>query len=186
MIYLSLDASSTAIGWSVFDEDNLLKYGKVVPTITSKIYYERIINMIPQLHKIMKEYKPQKCYIENVPLMDSRANSTLVTLGCVQGALCGICASHNVEIEFINVGTWRHNIGLFDGSKESKNRDHLKVKSIEFANKRFNLDLPCVFTKKGNYDAKKSADDIADSINLFCSTRNKYKAQYTKFGYVKR
>ena len=30
---LSLDMSTTCIGWAVFDEDNLIDYGKLKPTI---------------------------------------------------------------------------------------------------------------------------------------------------------
>lgn len=177
MICISIDASSTAWGWSIFDDDDLLDYGKIVPQIDSKIYYERIIDMIPQLHAIMKKYKPVKCFIENVPLMGKGGKATLVVLGATQGSLLSLCASHGVEINLIQVSTWRKNIGLFTGKEEDKQRDNMKVHSIEKANELFGLELNCVFTKGGNYNGSKSDDDIADSICLYASIRDKYKVK---------
>ena len=82
-------------------------------------------------------------------------------------------------MEFIPVGTWRKNIGISNGDKE---RDKMKIKSIHKANELFGLDLACVFTKNGNYNDKKSDDDIADSINVYASTRNKYRCSVKTMG----
>ncbi len=176
---LSLDMSTTCIGWAVFDEDNLIDYGKLKPTIEDLDWRERIQNFVPQLHNLMKKYMPTKVYAENVPLVHNKAVLTLVQLGAIQGMLIGLCYSHKVEVEFIQVATWRSNLGLLD---EKKHRDELKVKSLELANKLFGLNLACVFTKSGNYNGIKSDDDISDAILVYASTRDKYKIK--RFGRI--
>lgn len=176
---MSLDMSTTCIGWAIFDEDELIDYGKLTPTIDGLEWRDRIQNFIPQLHNLMKKYMPTKVYAESVPLVHNKAVLTLVQLGAVQGALIGLCYSHNVDAEFIQVATWRSNLGLLD---EKKNRDELKVKSLELANKLFGLNLACVFTKNGNYNGNKSDDDISDAILVYASTREKYKIEKKIFG----
>ena len=83
------------------------------------------------------------------------------------------------NIEYINVGTWRKNIGINDG--KDQRRDAKKIKSIEKANELFNINLPLEFTSGGNYKPCGS-DDISDAINLYSSTRDKYKVKLKSFG----
>lgn len=169
---ISLDMSTTCIGWSVWEEDTLVDYGKLKPLDDKIEWRERIQEFIPQLHSIMKKYKPVKAYAEDVPLMRKGGNKILVQLGACQGSLLGLCYSHNVEVEFIEVGKWRKNIGISCGETD---RDNMKIKSIETANKLFNLNLNCCFTKNGNYCSAKSDDDISDAILIYASTRKKYQ-----------
>lgn len=183
MISISIDASTTCIGWSIFDEDNLIDYGKLKPTIEDLEWRDRVYDFIPQLQEIIDKYKPIRMYIEDVPLITKKGKKTLVQLGATQGSLIGLCGANNIEMNFISVSTWRKNIGLFDGTEEGKERDNMKVKSIQKANELFDLNLSLVFTKNGNYNDKKSDDDISDSILIYCSTRDKYK---TKNGFGRR
>lgn len=181
MIYMSIDASTTCCGWSIFDEDDLLDYGKITPTDPDAHWRVRITDIIPQINKLVKKYKPSQVYCEDVPLMAKRGKATLVTLGAMQGALLSLFANWNIPIEFIAVSTWRKNIGLFDGTEKGKERDEMKVKSIRKANELFGIDLALTFTRTGKYNPKKSDDDIADSIMVFCSTRKKYKKKENNF-----
>lgn len=179
MNVISIDASTTCIGWSIFDNDNLIAYGKLKPTIEKLEWRERIQNLIPQVQELINKYKPTEMYVEDVPLIAQKAKKTLVQLGAVQGSLIGICGANNIKMNFITVGMWRHNIGISTGDKD---RDSMKVKSLHKANELFDLDLACVFTKGGNYNGDKSDDDIADSINLYASTRKKYQVPIKHFG----
>ena len=179
---ISLDASTTCIGWSIWEEDKLIDYGKLKPTQDKLEWRERIQNFIPQLNEIILKYDIKEAKVEAVPLMDKKGKMTLVQLGCTQGSLIGLFGAYNIKSEFINVGTWRRDIGLYDGTQEGKNRELLKPHSIELANKLFNLDLKCIYTKGGNYNESKSDDDVSDSILLYASTRDKYKVKKKTFG----
>jgi hypothetical protein len=102
----------------------------------------------------------------------------LIELAYVQGLLSSIETKY-CDIEYIAVGTWRKNIGINSGQDQRRNAK--KIKSIEKANELFNLDLPLEFTSTGNYK-ENGSDDIADSILLYCSTRDKYKVKGKSFG----
>ena len=178
---ISLDASTTCIGWSIWDEDNLVSYGKIKPTIDKLEWRDRIQNLIPQLNEIIKEYKPSNCITEDVPLF-GKGNKTLVQLGSVQGMILGVCYSNNIEVNFITVSKWRSDIGLFTGNTEDKKRENLKPNSIKKANELFGLNLNCIYSKNGVYQENKSDDDISDSILLYASTCDKYKVKPKLFG----
>ena len=179
MSSIALDASTTCIGWSIWEDDNLLAYGKLKPqldSVESKIWRLRIQNLAPQVNELIKQYRATKAYIEDVPLFEKKGKLTLVQLGATQGSLLGVCGSNGIhDVTFIAPSTWRSNIGLFDGSEEGKERENLKPKSIKMANELFGLSLKCEYTKSGKYSEERSDDDSSDSILLYCSTRDKYK-----------
>lgn len=175
---LSLDASTTAIGWAVFDNDKLIECGRLTPTERDLEWRDRVHNLLPQLEQLIIKYKPTKIYQEDVPMGGAGGALVLIELAYVQGLLSSIETKY-CDIEYIAVGTWRKNIGINSGQDQRRNAK--KIKSIEKANELFNLDLPLEFTSTGNYK-ENGSDDIADSILLYCSTRDKYKVKGKSFG----
>lgn len=171
MVGIGLDASTSCIGWSVFNNDKLINHGMIKTDNTIGDWRERIQFFIPKLQELINKYHPNIFVVEDVPLINKQM-ITLVQLGAVQGMLLSICAQNNIEIKFVNVNTWRKDIGISDGNKD---RNSKKIRSIEKANELFELELPCVFTKFGNYNALKSADDEADAILVYASTLDRYK-----------
>lgn len=177
---LSLDASTTHIGWAIFEEDDLIDYGRIIPN--EKLEWRaRIQESSKSLIEIINKYKLSKIYAEDIPLMNKQM-STLVQLGCCQGLILTLSSAYNIPIEFVSVSTWRKNIGLFDGTEKGKERDEMKIKSIRKANELFNINLPLEFTNNGNFSPRKSNDDTADAILLYCSTRDKYRIKQKSFG----
>lgn len=175
---LSLDASTTAIGWAVFDNDKLIECGRLTPTEKDLEWRDRVHNLLPQLEQLIIKYKPIKIYQEDVPMGGAGGALVLIELAYVQGLLSSVETKY-CDIEYIAVGTWRKNIGINSGQDQRRNAK--KIKSIEKANELFNLDLPLEFTSTGNYK-ENGSDDIADSILLYCSTRDKYKVKGKSFG----
>lgn len=156
MIVMGLDASTSSTGWSIFDDKELKAYGLIKPN--GEDWRERIVNQAPQLVEIISKYKPEKIYMEDVPLK-SKFPKVLVQLGAVQGFIYGVTASLDVPVVFLGPSEWRSPMGLFDGTREGTKRDELKKKSIEKANKLFGLDLLWVSPK-----SKFNQDDEADAI----------------------
>lgn len=175
---LSLDASTTCIGWAVFEEDNLIEYGRIEPTEKGLDWRDRVHNLLPQLEELIIKYKPIDIYQEDVPMGGAGGAMIIAQLNYLQGVLSVIERLYS-NIQYINVGTWRKNIGINSGQDQRRNAK--KIKSIEKANELFNLDLPLEFTSTGNYK-ENGSDDIADSILLYCSTRDKYKVKGKSFG----
>ena len=159
MIYIGIDASTTCTGYSVFEDNKLIDYGAIKPKGSD--WRERLVHEGPELKLLFEKYKPDKIYMENVPLM-GRQMETLVILGAVQGYILGIVAPLGFNIEFLWPTTWRSDIGLYDGTKEGRKKEVLKEKAVDKANQLFNLDLKWYGPK-----SKRNDDDIAESI-LIC------------------
>lgn len=178
MKYISLDCSTTCIGWAVFEEDNLIKYGRLEPTEKGLDWQDRVHNLLPQVEQLIIENKPSKIYQEDVPMGGAGGALILSQLNYLKGAISVIERKY-CDIEYLGVGTWRKNIGINDG--KDQRRDAKKIKSIEKANELFKINLPLEYTSGGNYKPCGS-DDISDAILLFSSTRDKYKVKVKSFG----
>lgn len=173
-IYMGIDASSTCTGVSVFVDNKLAYYEAIRPNGDN--WRDRLFHEGPELTKIIQKYKPQKIYMEDVPLKASGGLKTLVILGGVQGFIYGVAASNGVPIEFVSPTMWRSIAGLFDGTKEGKKRDVLKKKAVEMANSQFGLELNWV-----SPSSKKNDDDIAEAI-LICAAMLGLLSKKRKFG----
>lgn len=156
MIYLGLDASTTKTGYAIFDDDKLIEYGYIEPCGE---WRDRVCEIARELIKLIRKHKIEQIYIEDVPLIKSKSTHTAISLGVVQGMVLTIASALKISIDFIPVASWRSLLGLFDGTAEGKKRVEMKRKSIELANKIFDLKLKW----KSNY-SKENEDDISDAI----------------------
>ena len=114
MITMGIDASTTSTGWAIFVDKELKAYGLIKPD--GEDWRERIINQAPQLVEIISKYKPEKIYMEDVPLK-SKFPKVLVQLGAVQGFIYGLTASVHIPVTFLVPSEWRSPMGLFDGTR---------------------------------------------------------------------
>ena len=177
-VYMGIDASSSCTGVSVFIDNELVHYEAIKPE--GNDWRDRLFHEGPALSQVIKKYRPNKIYMEDVPLKASGGLKTLVILGGVQGFIYGVAASNNVPIEFVSPTSWRSMIGLFDGTKEGKKREVLKQKAIEKANDYFGLNLRWV-----SPSSKKNEDDIAEAI-LICAAMLGIITNKRKFGSNRR
>lgn len=154
---LGLDMSSNKSGYALFDDKKLITYGLWEPKDKME-WRDRVIYMGEQLDDFLKHNEVNQVYCEDVPLM-MKNPQTLKMLSALQGVLMGICVANNVKVTFISVSTWRSALGLFDKTQKGKERDEMKQKSIEMANRIFGLDL--VYKSPSS---KYNCDDQSDAI----------------------
>lgn len=177
-VYMGIDASSSCTGVSVFINNELVHYEAIKPE--GEDWRDRLFHEGPALSQIIQQYKPDKIYMEDVPLKASGGLKTLVILGGVQGFIYGVATSNKVPIEFVSPTSWRSMVGLFDGTKEGKKREVLKQKAVEMANNYFGLNLKWI-----SPSSKKNEDDIAEAI-LICAAMLGIIAKKRKFGSNKK
>lgn len=173
-VYMGIDASTTCTGVSIFSDNKLVYYGAIKPQGDN--WRERLMNEGPELKAVMKKYRPDKIYMEDVPKETHGGSNTLMILGAVQGYILGVASSLSIPIEFIAPTSWRSKAGMFDGTKEGKKREVLKKKAIEMANEKFGLELKWV-----SPSSKFNEDDIAESV-LICATMLGIITKERKFG----
>lgn len=168
MITMGLDLSTRSTGYSVFDNLHLLDYGVIKAHETD--WRERLYHQSEELSNILDKYKPECVYIEDVPLSLNGGAKILLMLGAMQGIVYGLGSSKNIAMKFVQPSVWRSPMGLYDGTKQGKNRNALKKKSVEIANKLFNLNL--IYKSP---TSKFNCDDISDAILLcYSQIKNRY------------
>ena len=170
MITIGLDCSTTSSGWCVFDNDILIDYGVVKSDVSD--WHKRLWHQAKVFGELFDLYKPEKIYMEDVPLNLNGGAKVVVMLGAVQGMVYGVAASRQIDIQFIQPSAWRSPLGLYSGTRSGTTRAELKKKSVEKANELFGLDL--IYKSPSS---KFNCDDISDAI-LLCYSQVKTK----KFG----
>lgn len=160
MITMGLDASTTKTGYSIFNDNRLVKYG-CIKAKKNFAWRERIALLGVELEKLIKENNVGRIVVEDVPLIGgkNRPIQTAVMLGAVQGMIITIGNQTNVPIIYKAPSQWRSPIGLYDGTKVGTRRDVMKQKSVEMANKLFHLDLVWVSPQ-----STKNEHDVSDAI----------------------
>ena len=165
MITIGLDLSTKSTGYSIFDNKVLLKYGVIKASESD--WRERLYHQAMELGDILDKYKPECVYIEDVPPNLKGGAKIVLMLGAMQGIVYGLGASKDIPMKFIQPSVWRSPLGLYDGTKQGKNRNALKKKSVEKANELFGLNL--VYKSPSS---KFNCDDISDAI-LLCYSQIK-------------
>ena len=59
MIGIGIDASTTCIGYGVFDDDKLIAYGKIKPNAMCETWRDRIQDYIPKLQQLIDKNKDE-------------------------------------------------------------------------------------------------------------------------------
>lgn len=155
MRIVSLDASTSCTGYAVFDGDNLIAHGKIKPH--GDDWRDRIMEETMALADLFRQYNPTFVVAEDVPLKDGK--KTIIKLGAVHGMILSLCAGFKIKPLFLLPSNWRHDIGLFDGTRDGMKRDVMKEKAVNMANEIFGLDLQWV-----SPTSSKNDDDEAESI----------------------
>lgn len=136
---LSVDPSTKASGWAVFDnEHNLIDYGvftRQEDVDSGRINRnKRIIYMVQQLESIVEKYHIDSIVEEDVPPAINNSD-TVLALGNLQGAMIFMAMKHNIPIDFIPVPRWHSYYSIL-----KKNGD-LKEQSIRMTNEKYGLNL---------------------------------------------
>ena len=155
MIYCGLDLSTSCSGWSIFENNQLITYGVIKPNGVD--WRERIMDETMQLAHLLRTYRPDKIYVEDVPKKPGM--NTLLKLGAVHGMILSLCAGFKLEPIFLLPNEWRHKLDMYDGTMNGLKREVLKEKAVNMANSIFGLNL-----KWCGPNSKKSDDDVAEAI----------------------
>lgn len=155
MRIISLDASTSCTGFAVFEGDKLINHGKIKPH--GDDWRDRIMDETMSLADLFRKYKPNVIICEDVPKKPGA--NTLQKLGAVHGMILSLCAGFKIKPLFLLPSNWRHDIGLFDGTRNGMKREVMKEKAVYMANEIFGLDLQWV-----SPTSSKNDDDEAEAL----------------------
>lgn len=165
MIVMGIDGSTTSSGWAVFESDGCVRIasGRIQPKGDN--WRDKIKEEWITFSELFEKYKPQKIYMEDVPMKDGKL--TIMKLGAVQGMAICLAAQYGADIKFLLPNEWRSILGFYDGTRQGTHREVLKKKAVEAANKLFGMNL--LWVKE---NSKKNEDDEAEALLIAYSQIN--------------
>ena len=108
---LAIDQASSTSGYSLFDGDQLIKYGKV--TMHQATSVERVEGVKQWLINLIDNFKPDLVAIEDIHFQE-RPGETLIAgiktfklLAQLQGVLINYLYNINMPYDIVNVAQWR-------------------------------------------------------------------------------
>jgi Holliday junction resolvasome RuvABC endonuclease subunit len=114
---LALDDSTSITGWAVFDNEELVGYGKIEMTQKSPI--ERISAMKQWMLSMVAKWKPDLVAIEDIQQQENV--QIFKVLAQLQGVLLNALYENKYEFDIIHVATWRSHCEI-----KGKTRSELK------------------------------------------------------------
>lgn len=107
---LALDQSTRINGWSIYDDNQLVKYGVFISKKEDEI--ERIAEIKNWLINMIHEWSPDYCALEGLQYQQNMGVTVFETLARLQGVLMTTCYELNIPFGLCPTNTWRHHCGV--------------------------------------------------------------------------
>lgn len=148
-VYISLDQSTTACGYAVWENSCLIGHGVYKPSALDSA--DKRIEEIRKWFSSLLEYCAQKgniklIYFEDIQLQETINGSkkyfgnsqnnvvTFKTLAHLQGVLANVCLQNGYEYKFITPSSWKSKCGI-----KSQYRRDQKKETMDFVDKIYNI-----------------------------------------------
>lgn len=113
MKILALDQSSRITGWALFNEGQLIGYGKIDLSKETDIG-ERLHILRTSIQKMIQDLKIDKVILEDIYMDGQKINNvqTFKILAEVFGVLFELCVDLKVPVEAVLAGTWKSTLNI--------------------------------------------------------------------------
>ena len=133
---LALDQASITSGWAIFDDNNLISYGKWTSDGTHST--ERIGQTKYWVASMIMKWKPDLVILEDIQLQHYETNTgsgdavlTYKKLAHLQGVLKNYCFEIGIPYKIVSPSTWRAFSEIKGKARNDKKKNaQLKVKKI--------------------------------------------------------
>lgn len=132
---LSLDQSTRITGWSVFDGEELVAYGKW--DLDSSIpIAKRLMTIRNKVAELVHKYEIETLVLEDIQLQNNVVNNvqTFKALAEVFGVITEYCEEINLPWSAVLASSWKHTLGI-----RGANRTAQKKNAQEYIIKTFNI-----------------------------------------------
>lgn len=160
MIRMGLDGSTKSSGWCIFNNDELITYGKITVQDKDMDWRDRVVFMMRKVAKLIQYYEVEELCVE-LPVKTLANVNTLEQLFSLHGAILGVASALHIKFTPISVATWRTFVGILDNIPRNKKdkRSIYKERSVNLVNELYGLDL-----QWKSKSSKENDDDISDAI----------------------
>lgn len=136
MLTLVLDQASKTSGYSIWKDNELIKYGAFTYHDTNQI--TRIVKLGQRVNEIIETLGIQELVIENIQLEQGVGNNvaTFQILAQLQGILHYVAFINNIPCYMLRPSEWRSRCGFLKGQKQT--RQQQKKIAQEWVLKQYN------------------------------------------------
>ena len=106
-VVMGVDASTKALAFSIYEDGELKKYGKIA--IEGRDTHERCGDINRKMYGIIKQFNPDLMAIESAIYVNNRR--VVIDLANVYGAIIGVAVAVGVKVESVSPSTWMSHIG---------------------------------------------------------------------------
>ena len=117
---LALDQSTRINGWSIYDNNKLIKYGIFVSSHSDEI--ERDTEIKNWLINMINIWKPDYIGLEGIQYQQNMGVTTFETLARLQGILMNTIYELKIPYSICPTNTWRHHCGVKGRTRIDKKR----------------------------------------------------------------
>lgn len=140
---LSLDQATNITGWAIYDNKDLIAYGKI--KFTQIDTFERMSKMRYWLLNMIENWQPDKVSLEDIQLQkfttrtgkENEAVTTYKVLAQLQGVLAVTCFEKNINPIIVHTATWRAHCKI----TSARSRNDLKRAAQLLVQNRFNKNV---------------------------------------------
>ena len=123
MKILALDQASRISGWAIFEDNKLIKYGKI--DLKSDDIGIRLFQLRDQVLKLIQENNIEKVILEDIYMDGQRVNNvqTFKVLAEVFGVLYELCVELEISVEAVLAGTWKSSLDIKGKTRPEQKRN---------------------------------------------------------------
>lgn len=131
---LALDQASRITGYAIFDEDELIDYGKIVANDDD--IGQRLVFIRSEVVKLIDKYNINEIVLEDIQLQNNVVNNvqTFKTLAEVFGVLYELATERKIKNSAVLSSSWKSTLGI-----KGKDRPAQKRAAQEYIVKRYNI-----------------------------------------------
>ncbi len=134
MKILSLDQASKITGYAVFDDDKLVKYGKI--DLRDEEVGPRLVQLRQSIKFLISENQIDYIAFEDIQMQTSVGNNvkTFKVLANVFGVILELCEELHVKYEIVSSNTWKSTLKI-----KGRNRAEQKRNAQLFVNETYDV-----------------------------------------------
>ena len=123
MRMLALDQASRVTGWAIFEDDELIEYGKIDLSKEDQIG-QRLHALRGLVQGMIEELKIDKVILEDIYMDGQKVNNvqTFKILAEVFGVFFELCIDLKIPVEAVLAGTWKSTLNIKGKTRTEQKR----------------------------------------------------------------
>lgn len=118
---LALDQATRISGFAIFQDNKLIKYGKIISP--NKPLGQRFVYIKNKILSYIQEYNITKIVFEDIQLQNINNPKTFKTLAQLQGMIMTLLEEQNIPYEIIGSVTWKSGLKIKGKRREEQKKN---------------------------------------------------------------